>query len=483
VEKTPALLVLSLSVACACSAGEDPGGDGNTTEQPKKWQDEFSLSIPPDLNADPHILEVDIEARLEELEIVPGVLTEMWTYNGTVPGPLLRASVGDRVIVHFTNHLAEPTTVHWHGLRVPAAMDGTVAVQDPVQPGETFTYDFTLLDAGTYWYHPHLHSSAQLGYGLYAPIVVDDPDDPVSAEDVVIVLSDLALDEAGQLDPDDKSGWFGDFFGQEGELLLVNGKLEPTLRVRPGLPQRWRIINAARSRFYGLAVPGAKVDRIAGDAGLSEHPLSIEQLVLHPSERSELLVTVNETDTSTITVLSQDVNRFEIGLTAGDLPLFHLDLNEPATSAPAPLPAELRHFEDLHLEGLATREIELSETEDGGLAINGVVFTETEEAHHEGAHTAAHVGYVGDTEIWEVNNTTEFAHPFHLHGFPFQVLDVGGQPWPVREWKDTANIPPGQLLRFVVNYDDRPGLWMFHCHILGHANLGMMSTLDIRPAL
>src|SRR5690606_27780119 len=131
-----------------------------------------------------------------------------------------------------------------------------------------------------------------VGYGLYGPIVVDDPDDPLAHDDVILVLSDVSLDENGQLEPGDSKGWFGDYFGREGTTLLVNGKLEPTLKVRSGLPQRWRVINAARSRFFGTSVPDASMIRVAGDAGLSEHPVPIEQLVIHPSERSELIVTV-----------------------------------------------------------------------------------------------------------------------------------------------------------------------------------------------
>jgi FtsP/CotA-like multicopper oxidase with cupredoxin domain len=212
--------------------------------------------------------------------------------------------------------------------------------------------------------------------------------------------------------------------------------------------------------------------RIGGDAGLVDEPLALDQLVLHPSERAELLVTLEETTESEIVVPFQDVDRFDTGLPEPDVPLFHLEVGEPWEGELSALPSPLSVFEPLDTEGLPTREIALGETATGEMTVNGVVFP--------GFEDTPHVGFVGESEIWEVRNDTDFAHPFHLHGFSFQVLDVGQQPWPVREWKDTANIPPRQTLRFYVNYDNRPGLWMFHCHILGHAKLGMMSMLDIR---
>lgn len=465
-------VVLSSAAFAGCS-GDNGGPAHELCEQPSEWKSELEIEQPQDLDDDPNVLEVEIEAAVREVEILEGVLTEMWTYNGSVPGPLLRANRGDRLIVHFTNHLPEPTTVHWHGLRVPSSMDGTEAVQNPVLPGESFTYDFQLLDAGTFWYHPHMNSGAQVGYGLYGPLIVDDPDDPLSHEDVVVVLSDVSLDADGQLSPGDQSGWFGDYFGRQGNVLLVNGKVEPTLRIRPSLSQRWRLINAARSRFFGLAVPGGEMIQIASDAGLSDRPLSLERLVLHPSERAELVVTVEESDSTQTTVAFQDVDRFETGRQEPDRNLFHLELDVACPERSESPPEQLASFAPLDLNDLFVRRIVLGETPSGDLAINGVVFPGS-------ADDPAHVGYVGDTEIWEIVNETPNHHPFHLHGFLFQVLDVGGVQWPVRQWKDTLNVPPEQTARFIVSYDDRPGAWMFHCHILGHAKLGMMSVLDIR---
>src|SRR5690606_15197186 len=133
------------------------------------------------------------------------------------------------VIVHFRNSLPEPTTIHWHGVRVPNDMDGAPGMtQDPIAPGAEFRYEFVLRDAGTFWYHPHQSSSDQVGRGLYGPIVVVDPEEPdVFGDELVLMLSDVSLDADGQLLPKDNGGSFGDLFGREGNVLLVNGKVLP----------------------------------------------------------------------------------------------------------------------------------------------------------------------------------------------------------------------------------------------------------------
>ena len=136
---------------------------------------------------------------MASLEIAPGVRTKAWTYNGGLPGPLIRARKGDRLIVHFSNALPQSTTVHWHGVQVPIEMDGVPgASQPPVEPGGSFTYDFVVPDAGLFWYHPHVMSAAQVGFGLYGPLLVEDPDDAVKvADELVLVLSDIAMDDDG----------------------------------------------------------------------------------------------------------------------------------------------------------------------------------------------------------------------------------------------------------------------------------------------
>src|SRR5262249_4894259 len=148
-----------------------------------------------------HVVEINLDARVAKVEIAPGQIVEAYTYDGGLPGPLIRVKVGDRLIVHFSNHLPQPTTVHWHGLRIPIQMDGVPEASQPeVKPGGTFTYDFVVPDAGLYWYHPHVMSAAQVGFGLYGALLVEDPSENIGvADQLVLVLSDMDLTDAGTL--------------------------------------------------------------------------------------------------------------------------------------------------------------------------------------------------------------------------------------------------------------------------------------------
>ena len=146
-----------------------------------------------DLDPAPTVVEVALTARVADVELAPGHVTSMWTYDGTLPGPRIEANVGDTVKVRFTNSLPEPTTIHWHGVRVPAAMDGVEATQAPIAPGATFTYEFVVPDAGTFWFHPHVRSDVQVERGLYGTLVVRGPGEPATTSDRVVVLDDLLI--------------------------------------------------------------------------------------------------------------------------------------------------------------------------------------------------------------------------------------------------------------------------------------------------
>src|SRR3954468_23267351 len=185
---------------------------------PADWDTGVRLNEARDTNPDPAIVEVAMTARVADVEVAPGQRVKAWTYDGGIPGPLIRAHVGDRVIVHFTNDLPQPTTIHWHGVRVPIEMDGVPEISQPeVKRGDTFTYDFIVRDAGLYWYHPHVASAAQVGFGLYGALLVEDPSDGVNVTDqITIVLSDIGFDRNGVLEPADSGGPAGMVFGREG---------------------------------------------------------------------------------------------------------------------------------------------------------------------------------------------------------------------------------------------------------------------------
>ncbi|HEX5421373.1 MAG TPA: multicopper oxidase family protein [Gammaproteobacteria bacterium] len=464
------------AAASASSAPQpEPTQLASTVPQPEGWNSGLALSEPKDLNPDPRILEINLEAKVTDLEIVPGHKTPVWTYNGSLPGPLIHVQVGDKIIVHFKNSLPEATSIHWHGMRLPNDMDGVPNVtQPPIPAGGEFTYEFVAPDAGTYWYHPHMDSSWQVGHGLYGPIIVDDPKDPKSLGDnLVLVLSDMSLDDDGQFLPRGDGGAFGDLFGREGNVLLVNGKVMPTLKVREGKPQRWRIINATRSRYYTMRLPHDPFTVIGSGGGLAERPQKVKQFEVVPAERQDVMFTPSDAP-GTTTVLKWIPTDRGFGSTYNreQVPMFKIQTVADAPVKPDPIPGHLRNIEPIDITNAVQRRIELTiakKSDDPNrqviMGINGVPYWQVMpiEAH------------VGETDVWHVVNNTAFAHPFHLHGYFFQVLDDKRVP----EWKDVVNVPEHSDLMIAMKFDDRPGYWAYHCHILDHSMSGMMGLIHV----
>ena len=442
--------------------------------QPEGWDANLKLAEAPDVNPDPKIVEVVLEARVSPLEIVRGTRTDVWTYNGGLPGPLIRARRGDRLIVRFSNSLPQPTTVHWHGVQVPIEMDGVPgASQPPVEPGGTFTYDFVVPDAGLFWYHPHVMSAAQVGFGLYGPLLVAEPDDPVKAADeLVLVLSDIALDEKGKQHPADSGGLLGALLGREGNHVLVNGKVRPTLTVRDGTLQRWRIVNAAKSRYFEMVLgDGQPFELIGVDGGLMEYSQKRWTIVLGPGERADVLVAPRLGGRS-VTLIT---NPFDRGYGSTEYRSSEdLIVLEPARMPSVPaaeLPKLTRDIPAMSAEGATPVAIDLVMTKANGISGFGL------EGGPFWRKTSVRAA-VGDKQLWTITNKAIWAHPIHLHGFFFQEVDEKGVPLSPRAWKDTIHVPVDATKRFLVRFDRR-GSWMFHCHILDHAEAGLMSTVDV----
>lgn len=252
-----------------------------------------------DNNRAASIVEVDLVAKTAMVQFVPGgVMTEVWTYNGLLPGPTIQANVGDTLIVNFVNLLPEETSVHWHGVEVPATMDGTHLSQSMVPPGGTFRYEFKLLKASLFWYHPHSRSDVQVEKGLYGALFVRDPAADAAlglpSDGHLLLLDDILLDDIGAVEPPNPNGPDSPNFdplkhivmqanGREGNTLLVNGRANvapPTVQV--GVPLRLRIVNTANTRFMRLSIPGHDVYRIGGDGGLLTAPLKQPPISTEP---------------------------------------------------------------------------------------------------------------------------------------------------------------------------------------------------------
>jgi FtsP/CotA-like multicopper oxidase with cupredoxin domain/cation diffusion facilitator CzcD-associated flavoprotein CzcO len=390
-----------------------------------------------------------------------------WMYNGMVPGPVIEAHAGDVLVARLTNRLPEPTTIHWHGLRLPPAMDGTDDVQRPVAPGETFEYRFPLPDAGTFWYHPHANETVQLERGLYGVLVVRGNDDPVVDGDRVLVFDDVRLDRRGRIA---RPGRFLEKHnGREGKTLLLNGRVGAELALAAGQVERWRLVNVASARYVRFSLGGAPFRIIASDGGLIEGPVETTEALMTPADRLDVLVGPFVEGT-TLRVESLPYDR---GLGLRKWPdVFGTVRVGPVRPSVAAIGDRLRTIQPLAGPGVASnREVRL-----GGRmsARNFVEFMVNDEAHHHGAPVE-----VGELQIWDVINETPIDHPFHLHGFFFQVLDVNGDPPAYASWEDTVNVPRKGRVRIAWLPDDRPGPWMAHCHILEHHAAGMMTHFHV----
>ena len=413
------------------------------------------------------VVQVDLAAVEMDWEFSPGRATRAWGFNGQIPGPTIEARVGDVLEVRFANRLPEPTTIHWHGLQIPAVMDGTDMVQRPIGPGETFTYRFKLPDAGTFWYHPHSNEVVQLERGLYGAIVVRGPNEPQLDAERVLVLDDVELDRKGQIKP--PGWWIEQHDGRQGRTRLVNGRKEPELTIAAGQVERWRVVNAASARYVRLSIGGRAFTVIGTDGGLIDAPVSVSEVLLTPADRVELAVGPFEEGES-LTIETLQYNRMTMARPKREQ--FATLRVGPAAASRAVIPSTLRRIEPL-VTGPATptREVHLGIKPS---LRHGVDFLINKEQHHRDQPVR-----VGELQVWDVINDTLMDHPFHLHGFFFQVLEVNGEPPAFRSWEDTVNVPPRSCVRIAFLPDDRPGEWMYHCHILEHHASGMMGHFEV----
>ncbi len=413
------------------------------------------------------VIPVELDARAIDWEFVPGTKTRAWGYNGQIPGPVLEGQVGDVLEVRFTNRLTQPTNIHWHGLRVPAAMDGTEMVQRSVAPGETFVYRFRLPDAGTFWYHPHSNETVQLEMGLYGALIVRGPDEPQLDAERVFVLDDVRLDKQGQVAP--FGGIVEHHDGREGDTRLVNGKAEPVLEIAAGQVERWRFINASSARYIRLSIGGKPFKLLGTDGGLLEAPVTMNEILLATADRVDMAVGPFDQGAE----LSVDALKYmrKTIRTRKDERFATVRVGSPRPSA-ARIPERLRRIEPLAPASASpNRTVKLGVT----LSLRRLVdFVINRERHHQDKPVKA-----GELQVWDVVNTTLMDHPFHLHGFFFQVVSVNGAPPPWRSWEDVVNVPPRATIRIAWMPDDRPGSWMYHCHILEHHASGMMGHFDV----
>jgi FtsP/CotA-like multicopper oxidase with cupredoxin domain len=416
---------------------------------------------------DGEVIRVVLEAKPTEWTVAAGTAISGYGYNGQVPGPTIEAKQGVPIEIKFTNSLPEPTLIHWHGLRIPAAMDGTQATQRPVAPGETFTYRFTPPDAGTFWYHPHMNETQQLEKGLYGAFIVRAADEPIVDREQILVFDDVDADKRGRLSK--FGGWRERHDGREGDIRLINGKAEPELTIAAGQIERWRIINASSARYIRLSIGGSPFRIIGTDGGLIETPVEVTEVLLPAADRVDVLIgplaegrvlAVESLKYSRMTVKRRNTERFGT-----------LRVGPPRPST-ASVPSRLRIIDPL-ADATATPNRTVRFQVKPSL-LRFADFSVNDEAHHHDKPVK-----VGELQVWDVVNESRMDHPFHLHGFFFQVLSINGKAPAFRSWEDVVNLPPRSTVRIAWMPEDRPGSWMYHCHILEHHEAGMMGHFEV----
>ncbi len=449
----------------------------------------------------------------------------LFGFNRQVPGPLIRVGQGSQIIVVFSNYLPDPTTVHWHGIRIENRFDGVPEVtQEPVEPDARFVYRVRFPDPGVYWYHPHLREDIQQDLGLAGNLLVEaeDPDHygPTN-RDEILMLDDLLVDDAGLL-PFGREGANHALMGRFGNVLLVNGRPDYRLEVRRGEVVRFHLTNASNTRTFNLVFGDEKSKVLAADVSRFEREQWTESVMMGPAQRYVVDVRFDEPGTAAITNRIQAVNHFlgefearvdTLGLvTVRDEPV------EPDHGASFDTlrehPTVLGEVDSLrrHLDRPPDRRLDLSvEVEGLPPGLMRIMALDTAYAPPVEMNDAMPMmnwlsttrevrwilrdpatGRENDEIDWTFrtgervklrlhNNPRSFhpmQHPIHLHGQRFLVLARDGEPNDNFAWKDTAIVPVGSTVDLLVEFSN-PGEWMLHCHISEHLEAGMMTTFHV----
>lgn len=430
----------------------------------KKLSAEFKDAYPKEEQATGVIVEYPLIAQPSTIKLPSGIIQNAWTYNGTTPGPEIRLTLGDTLRIPFTNNLPQETTVHFHGIRVSHAMDGVPGVtQEPIQPRETFVYEFTPKDPGTFWFHPHVRGAEQLERGLYGTIIVEDAYSKSATIDKALVLDDWRLSDAHTINehfnhPHDitHDGRWGD--------RTVNSKTHEEFVVQPGSKVRLRLVNTANGRVFRVRF-SEEVSLVAVDGMYLEEPMVYTDMDIAPGNRIDIEfiatdnMTIHDTFWSPDHLLANIIVEGEgIIPRAAEYPTVHIpDWNNEEIVAMRP---------DIEYELTGKQNHGSMVTH--GWTLNGNAYGED-------------VPFViTEDEVVKVrfNNTSGRLHPMHIHGQFFKVVAKNGEAFNEPFWRDTVLLYGGEVVDVLMNPIDA-GEWALHCHIQEHAESGMMTTLIV----
>ena len=455
---------------------------------------------------------IDLDAELVHRTIAGQTFT-MYSYNGQYPGPVIEVLQGSEIMVRFTNHLPDSTSIHWHGIRLENAFDGVDGVSD------AFTYKVRFPDAGIYWYHPHIREDIQQALGLYGTILVRERGARVRANrEQFLMVQDLLVGDPGLIPYGQESPTHA-LMGRFGNVFLVNGETGYRLAVRRGEVVRFYLTNVSNTRTLNLSIPGARMKLVATDAGPFEHEAWVESVVIAPAERYVVDVRFDKpgkvglvnkvigldhlfgrffpiVDTLGVVTVSPERAKPDFG------PAFAAirRLPPPFAAAPSYLnrPADKTLVLTLHTEGLpyiSERLMQLDSIYFAPVEWGGTMpmmnWASTGRQVHWVLKDAAtglenmditwHFRRGEPAKIRLVNERRAFhgmQHPIHLHGQRFLVLAVNGVPNSDLAWKDTVLVPAGAVVDILLDTQN-PGDWMLHCHIAEHLSAGMMMHFTV----
>ena len=445
----------------------------------------------------------EVTAREAQAEILPGVPTTIWGYNGTFPGPTIEARSGRPVSFRLRNELPTPVVNHLHGGHTPPESDGyptdlllpiggyaqsrldEAHLYDPRANSAQGTRDYLYPNrqrAATLWYHDHRmdFTAPQVYRGLAGFYLIRDDEEadlplPRGEKEIALVICDRSFDRDGSflypsVDPSlaGEMGVTSEFMGGVlGDVILVNGSPWPVLEVA-NTKYRFRILNGSNARRYELApdpLPaGAALVQIGSDGGLLGAPVSHRTIGIAPAERFDIVIDFAKYAVGTKVTLR---NLADSG-TASQIMQFHVVRAERDPSA---VPARLAPLDEADRKtATTTRVFRFGYTRgEAGWTINGKPF----DPKRMDAQPA-----LGSTEIWQLE--TDFSHPLHLHLVHFRVLGHSGRPGPFDAgWKDTIDLRPGETANILVKFDGYRGRYVFHCHNLEHEDMSMMGNFEV----
>jgi multicopper oxidase len=448
-----------------------------------------------------------LEAKATEWSPTGHAAAKAWAYNGTVPGPEIRVTEGQKVRVTLHNRLEEPTSIHWHGLPVPFAMDGVPDLTQPaVLPGGTFVYEFTASRPGTYWYHTHF--GYQLDRGMYGALVIEPRREPLKYDQEYTLVIDDWLSDPDHPRPDSLAGGMmnmggmmgGDTGGMGGMMggmkmgptrsahdgavrvqpiydrLIVNGRAgnkSPELRVRRGDRLRLRLVNAGSASLLAVRVMGHTM-RVTHADGQPVDPVTTRIVMLGMGERLDVLVEADHPGVWPITAFGQDDKR-------ASAVLRYDGANGPApndTGNEEVKPGDLLVYSQLSCASLETdpKADRQQELELGGGMMDGRHWTINGREYPDISVSAIQV-HEGERVRLAVGNMSMVPHPVHLHGHFFQLREFNGERLRRPILKDTITV--GHMESFVADVvADNPGArWLLHCHNLYHHMAGMATEL------